>query len=408
MKMGAGETCSVDYFSSFMYIDGKRDLNTAKVCAWQKGPTSCVWHENNVWNMDKDGTPQLLQPFYFSKNPKTGNKIDFLKDYGIPFWFDAAKAIRKHMPDAIIFAEPILDMTDPSKVEQPVLSNDEVGAGYVWASHYYDGMTLMTKSFSKYMGMDSVTQKPSFGIKWIERSYSKGISVSIKEASRISDGGCPVLIGECGIPFDMGGASSQRPVFFGCRPAKTAFETNDFSTCTNALNRTMAAMEGAQVSCTIWCYQPDNTNKYGDGWNGEDLSLFSVDQVVPGDEDNLFAGGRSLQAAIRPYPHRVAGDVVRFGFSLYRKDRRFELVFKADHSLNTSETEIFLPKYQYPHGVHVKVKRGGGSYEIDWENQTLTYTHTETSKTNHIVVTKILAPGTKKAHNVELPPVTDS
>ena len=199
------------------------------------------------------------------------------------------------MPEAIIFAEPILDMTDPSKENMPVLTDEEVGAGYVWASHYYDGMTLMTKSFSKYRGMDSVTQRPSLGRHAIQKSYSKGIGVIAKEASSISNGGCPVLIGECGIPFDMGGVD-ERPIFFGCRHHKSAFETGDFSTCTNALNRTMCALEDAQVSYTIWCYQPDNTNKYGDGWNGEDLSLFSVDQVVPGDGRSCW-GGRSLRSS---------------------------------------------------------------------------------------------------------------
>jgi hypothetical protein len=208
-----------------------------------------------------------------------------------------------------------------------------------------------------------------------------------------------VLIGECGIPFDLGGRE-RKPVFFSGREPKTAFETGDFSKCTNALNRTMDALDIAQVSFTIWCYQADNTNEHGDGWNGEDLSLFSRDQIVPGDEDDLFAGGRSLQAAIRPYPARVAGDVIHFSFSLYRRDRHFDLVFWADHSLATRKTEIFIPKYQYPYGVVVKIKSGGGSYQIDWEAQTLTYTHTETSSVNRIVIKKVLA--SKRTHELEL------
>lgn len=360
-----------------------------------------MWLENGVWKMNDSGKPQLLKPFWFATNPRTGDPIDFLKDYGIPFWLEATKAIRAHISDAFIFVEPILDMTDPSKEESPVVSDEDVGAGFVYASHYYDGMTLMTKSFSKYMGMDSVTQAPSIGMRTIQRSYAKGIQVSMKEASGIGSDGSPVLIGESGIPFDMG-ARQRRPLFFGWIQPRSAFETGDFSTCTNALNRTMSALEGAQVSYTIWCYQPENTNKYGDGWNGEDLSLFSVDQVFPGDEDDLFAGGRSLLAAIRPYPHRVAGDIVHFSFSLYRKDRRFSLEFNADHSLATRETEIFVPKYHYPHGVNVNVKKGSGSYKVDWELQTLTYTHAESSTTNHVVITKAAAPLDMAAHELEL------
>ena len=259
-----------------------------------------------------------------------------MHEYGLPFWKKCATTIRQHISDAIIFAEPILDMTDPSKIDRPVLTDDEVGAGYVWADHYYDGMTLMTKSFSKFMGMDSQVRSRNMmersvgvrlystnqillccrhkshrlGMKWIEKSYSKGISVSNVEASGIGSGGVPVLIGETGIPFDMN-AGDNKPFFFGRQQPKTAFQTGNFSTCTNALNRSLGSMDESQMSYTIWCYQPDNTNEYGDGWNGEDLSLFSKSQVKDGDEDNLYAGGRSLQAAIRPYPQRVAGDVTR-------------------------------------------------------------------------------------------------
>jgi hypothetical protein len=154
----------------------------------------------------------------------------------------------------------------------------------------------------------------------------------------------------------------------------------------------MRALEHALVSYTIWTYEPSNTNKYGDNWNGEDLSLFSRDQVVPGDEDDLFAGGRSLLAAIRPYPCRVAGDVISLSFHLYTRRRKFVFSFCADHTLSTSETEIFLPKYQYPHGVKVTVSRGGGTYRLDWDSQRLLYTHNEASTVNTIVVTKILAP----------------
>jgi hypothetical protein len=139
MRMGAGETCTVNYFASFMYIDGKRKLNTQKACAWTNGPTSCVWHANGVWKMDSNNKPRLLKPFYFATNPRTGQPIHFIEDYGIPFWLAAAEAIRQEMPDAIIFAEPILDMTDPGKEQTPKLDSYQVGPGYVYAPHYYDG-----------------------------------------------------------------------------------------------------------------------------------------------------------------------------------------------------------------------------------------------------------------------------
>ena len=395
IQMGAGKTCEVDYFPSFMYIDGTRKLNPSKTCAWQDGPSSCVWYQNGVWKLDSKGEPALLKPHHFAKNPVTGEPIQFLKEYGLPFYLGATKAIRKHIPDAIIFIEPILDMTDPGKAQDPVLTNEEVGlGGFVYAPHYYDGMTLMTKSFSRYIGMDAVTQRPSISMRLIQQSYGKGISKLMEEARHMGDGGgCPVLIGECGIPFDMG-SRDRKPFFFSGKEPKTAFETGDFTKCTHALDRTMGSLDIAKVSFTVWCYQPDNTNRHGDGWNGEDLSLFSRDQVVPGKENDLFAGGRSLLAAIRPYPCRVAGDVDHFAFSLYRKDRKFDLVFHADPNLTTKETEIFVPKYQYPHGIDVSIKKGSGTYHMNWKAQTLTYTLMDDSLIHHIVIKKVFASGT--------------
>jgi hypothetical protein len=273
-------------------------------------------------------------------------------------------------------------MTESSlKKVMPELSEEEVGAGYVWARHYYDTITLMTKSYSRYLGIDLTTQRLSIGMQAIQKAYGKRISQFHEEASKMGPGGCPILIGECGIPFDLHDFRHFH---------RKDFE--DFTKCTQAMNTTMRALEYAQVSYTIWTYEPDNTNKYGDNWNGEDLSLFSRDQVDPGEEDDLFAGCRSLLAAIRPYPCRVAGDVIHYSFHPYTRKRKFVLSFCADHTLTTSETEIFLPKYHYPHGVKVTVSKGGGTYRLDWELQRLLYTHNNASMLNTIVVKKILVP----------------
>lgn len=219
-----------------------------------------------------------------------------------------------------------------------------------------------------------------------------------------------MLIGECGIPFDLG-SGGQKSFFFRSRQRKTAFETGDFKTATHALSRTLNALDHGMASYTIWCYQPDNTNEYGDGWNGEDLSLFSRDQIKPGEEDDLFAGGRALLAAIRPYPVRVAGEVLRFSFDLYRKDRRFDLVFRIDQDVQSKETIVFLPMYQYPHGVNVVVTKGTGKFNIDRNAQTLIFTHDDNDARRppderiiHLVVTKVSLEESRRP-SLELPSV---
>jgi hypothetical protein len=73
-------------------------------------------------------------------------------------------------------------------------------------------------------------------------------------------------------------------------------------------------------------YEPSNTHKYGDGWNGEDLSIFSYDDI-DGDDD-LHAddpqdyktlctlGSRAVESWCRPYPAEVTGDIKSYSFNI--------------------------------------------------------------------------------------------
>ena len=65
------------------------------------------------------------------------------------------------------------------------------------------------------------------------------------------------------------------------------------------MNRTMTAMEDARVSATLWNYCADNTHARGDGWNGEDLSIFCLDE--PG------WGPRARERSFSPRPLAIAG-----------------------------------------------------------------------------------------------------
>ena len=44
------------------------------------------------------------------------------------------------------------------------------------------------------------------------------------------------------------------------------------------LDTLMFALDRALASFTLWNYSPGNTNARGDGWNEEDLSVYSYDQ----------------------------------------------------------------------------------------------------------------------------------
>lgn len=73
-------------------------------------------------------------------------------------------------------------------------------------------------------------------------------------------------------------------------------------------------------------YEPSNTHEHGDGWNGEDLSLFSYDDMK--DDDDLLAdnppdlktlstlGARAPESWCRPYPAEVVGSIESFSFNM--------------------------------------------------------------------------------------------
>lgn len=90
--------------------------------------------------------------------------------------------------------------------------------------------------------------------------------------------------------------------------------------------------ENAQ-SYTIWCYEPKNTFKWGDGWNGENLSIFSTEDIsnkanskAPTTlEGLLLDGGRAVQSACRPYPATVFGELRNTSFNVSKAKYKLEV-----------------------------------------------------------------------------------
>ncbi len=123
-------------------------------------------------------------------------------------------------------------------------------------------------------------------------------------------------------------------------------------------------------SVTLWNYTADNTNEHGDGWNDEDLSIFSRDQQT-GPKD-VNSGGRALPALVRPYARATAGAPLRMRFNL--RTRRFEFAFRHDPQVD-APTEIFVPRYQYPRGFTATAS--DGTFEEKPDEQLLLYRHTK-------------------------------
>jgi hypothetical protein len=344
MLLGSGFSQAVEVWesgSTGFRRKGSRILNERRVRAWCPG-RECVWRENGVWDLDPKGEPRLLRPDYFAV--RNGRKVDFSQDYYLPFAKRFTQAIRAVDSKALIFLESSPN-TPPPKWEAPNI---------VYAPHWYDGFVLFFKNFSAWMAADSHDLRLIFTPWYIRRSFARQLNqFRCWAADRL--GYPPVLIGESGIAFDL--------------QEKRAYRTGDFRTQIRAMDRLLRAFEDTLLSVTLWNYTADNTNAKGEGWNDEDLSLFSRDQQR--DPADVNSGGRALEAVVRPYARATAGAPLRMHFDL--RTRRFEFSFRHDPHV-TAPTELFVPRFQYPRGYAVDVP--DGTFEEKPDQQLLLYRHT--------------------------------
>jgi len=326
MALGDGLALDVD--------EWKRDLlgprpvrkvptNPRRLRAWRDG-VACPWREHGVWDVDAAGRPRLLRPDAFTH--VDGRRVDFGRDCYAPFFREAARRLHAISPRAVVFAE-----NEPFRPPPPVA---DVASGPVaYAPHWYDGVVLFLKRFHPWLGVDAFTETPVFLPGRIRESYRAQLERLAHEARPVL-GERPVLLGEFGAPFDLASGDVTR-----------------------ALDRSLRAVEDAGLHATLWNYNADNTHAQGDGWNGEDLSIFCAED----------GGGRGLDAVVRPYPKAVPGELVRFGFEL--STRTFEFVFR--HDATDAPAEVFLPTRHYPRGAHVTVS--DGRVEVSATTQTLSW-----------------------------------
>lgn len=320
---------------------GLHRLNEARICAWMDGH-ECVWRQNGVWDFDASGTPHLLRPYHFTQ--VNGQKVDFSRDYYLPFANRFAAAIKEAHPNALIFLE--------TQEDSPISKwSVQDASGIVYAPHWYDAYVLVKKAYIPFLGIDSLKRKLVVGQPAIRRSYRRQLA-TIKGQAEQQLGGVPFVLGEFGISFDL--------------EEKKAYRSGDFHLQVKAMQRSMQAVEDNLLNYTLWNYTPDNTNLHGDLWNDEDLSIYSADQRTnPGD---INSGGRALEAVVRPFPTATAGELMKSNFN--PRTRVFKLVFRHDPSLS-APTEVYVPNYQYPHGFSVQMS--DGRYEILRSQQTLLY-----------------------------------
>jgi hypothetical protein len=310
----------------------------------------CIWRQHGIWDYDRSGNGVLLKPNYFGL--KNGKKINFANDYLKPFIDRFAEAVHSIQSNTMLFIEgdpygtmPIWDKNRPINL--------------VNATHWYDDLTLISKNYIPFLTFDVHEKRIVVGRKNVSIAMARQLA-RIKQTS-LKMGGIPSLVGEFGIPFDM--------------RRKKAYQTGNFKAQIKALNASYEALDANLLNGTLWNYTSDNTNARGDQWNDEDLSIFSRDQQ--GDPRNINSGARADDAFIRPYPSSTAGKPEKMKFDY--KNGKFTYEFTDDPCIK-APTEIFVPRFQFPHGYDVQIS--DGSFEKLEEKQLLLY-RPEKTRTRH-------------------------
>lgn len=303
---------------------GRREINPNGVSIWLPGHED-PFRQAGVWDIDDAGQPVALRPDHFAA--LDGRQISAEKNFMAPFFREVAETVRGVRDDWMLFAE-----VDPFAALSGTHGfPDGLPERTVNASHWYDLAALVTKRFDPERSVNPLTGQPLIGRQAIEDAYVSQLS-RLRALGDAIPGGAPTLIGEFGLPFDL----NQRGAYD--RWAAGEHSEAIWETHVEALSLMYNAMDRLLLSSTQWNYTVSNRNDVaiGDGWNQEDLSIWSSDQVT-GTQD----GGRGVAGFRRPYVRRAQGELLSQCFNAVEGWFSFEL--RIDPAVS-GPTEVFLPR----------------------------------------------------------------
>jgi hypothetical protein len=339
----------IDFAERKIAPKGERTINPHRISIWLEGRTD-PFQEAGAWRLNRDGSYEVIRDDFFRR--VGDRKVDYVEDYLGPFFERVANTIREVNPKWLVFAE-----LDPLSGFAGKPFPSETPPNSVNAGHWYDIVTLATKTFNPNLSFDPDTGEITTQSSQTQERYVRQLARFAKVSESIA-GSVPTLIGECGIPFDLNGADAYR-----------AFAAGDHSDAPwgaqiIALDLMYNAFDRLLLHSTQWNYTASNRNDLaiGDGWNQEDLSIFSRDQQT--DPSDLNSGGRAMAGFVRPYARATQGMPISVRFD--RASGDFDFVFDADPAINAA-TEIFVPRLQYPQGFTIDAS--SGRVEQDAERQ---------------------------------------
>ena len=297
-------------------------INPQGISLFREG-YSCPWKQAGVWQ--DNGVPKLLKREHFKTHD--GRAPDFADDFLKPFLVKFITAMKEANEHNFFFIDG-LQNCKKSESHPSWEKNDPGNA--INAFHWYDGLSLFTKTFRSWITVDPDTKKIIIGkknvISYFTDCLAKGIFWTKQKMNNM-----PCLLGEFGLAFDL----NNRTGF------KRGYRLHE-----EALSMYYDALDANLLHSTIWNYTACNTNKYGDGWNDEDLSIFSEGM------ERAAAGWK------RPYPMAAAGRLHFFKWNGKRKE--FILRFLADSSIK-APTIIYLPSELFDPPPKIEFKNAAGT-----------------------------------------------
>lgn len=264
-----------------------------------------------------------------------------MRDAMAPFFEAVAATVRQWRDDWLVFAE-----ASPYALASGERMPERMPARWVNANHWYD-IELLGGKRSRSANRQELAPRYAPEFDWLAQQGDT------------PEGAVPTLVGEFGVPFDMDAAAAYRQA---PRPGPQAVaeERSRWARHEAALAAAYDEIDARLLSSTQWNYTASNGNhpRVGDGWNLEDLSIYSGDQRHEGLWPEPDAGGRALHGFVRPWVPLTQGRLRRCRFEGdAEQGARLELDLDLDPTID-ADTVVMLPRLRFPGGVTVNGAEG--------------------------------------------------